>query len=78
MYNVFPGLMELLPGKHHAMFREIEDLKKFIMGKIKEHEQDLDFQDPRDFIDCFLIRLKQVVRNLSHLSLHVFHYYSFK
>ncbi|KAA0713546.1 Cytochrome P450 2G1 [Triplophysa tibetana] len=63
MYNVFPGLMELLPGKHHAMFREIEDLKNFVIDKIKEHEQDLDFQDPRDFIDCFLIRLKQEKNN---------------
>ncbi|KAI2647748.1 Cytochrome P450 2G1 [Labeo rohita] len=59
LYNVFPKLMHLLPGRHHGMFKEIEDVKAFVMQKIKEHEQNLDFSDPKDFIDCFLIRRKQ-------------------
>lgn len=42
------------------MFREVDDIKAFIMTKITAHEQNLDFSDPKDFIDCFLIRLKQV------------------
>lgn len=74
MYNVFPRLMELLPGRHHAMFTEIEDVKHFVMGKIKEHEQNLDFEDPRDFIDCFLIRLKQVSCILSRSHLYAYFY----
>ncbi|XP_051720028.1 cytochrome P450 2G1-like [Ctenopharyngodon idella] len=62
MYNIFPKLM-FLPGRHHAMLREVEDIKAFIMTKIKEHEQNLDFSDPKDFIDCFLIRLKEEKQN---------------
>ncbi len=54
--------MQILPGKHHAMFKEIEDVKAFVLKKIKEHEQNLDFGDPKDFIDCFLIKLKQVLK----------------
>ncbi|XP_056120637.1 cytochrome P450 2C31-like isoform X2 [Rhinichthys klamathensis goyatoka] len=63
LYNIFPKLMQLLPGSHHTMFREVDDIKAFIMTKIKEHEQNLDFSDPKDFIDCFLIRLKQEKHN---------------
>uniref|UniRef100_A0A8C1WPT9 Cytochrome P450, family 2, subfamily Y, polypeptide 3 n=1 Tax=Cyprinus carpio TaxID=7962 RepID=A0A8C1WPT9_CYPCA len=63
LYNIFPKLMQLLPGRHHAMFKEIEDIKAFILKKIKEHEQNLDFSDPKDFIDCFFIKLKQEKHN---------------
>lgn len=55
--------MQLLPGRHHAMFKEIEDIKAFILKKIKEHEQNLDLSDPKDFIDCFSIKLKQVSKD---------------
>nr|XP_055051836.1 cytochrome P450 2C20-like isoform X1 [Misgurnus anguillicaudatus] len=64
MYNVFPRLMDLLPGRHRAMFKEVEDIKNFVLGKISEHELNLDLQDPQDFIDCFLIKLKQEKDNL--------------
>ncbi|XP_016381651.1 cytochrome P450 2G1-like, partial [Sinocyclocheilus rhinocerous] len=63
LYNVFPKLMQLLPGRHHAMFKEIEVIKAFVLKKIKEHEQNLDFGDQKDFIDCFLIKLKQEKHN---------------
>ncbi|CAM4557665.1 unnamed protein product [Leuciscus chuanchicus] len=57
--NIFPRLMELLPGSHNTILREIDDIGSFIMNKVKEHEQNLDFNDPKDFIDCFLNRLNQ-------------------
>ncbi|TSP46832.1 Cytochrome P450 2G1 [Bagarius yarrelli] len=59
MYNVFPWLMELLPGKHHTAVNEVEELKVFSKGKIQEHKDSLDPDNPRDFIDCFLIRANQ-------------------
>ncbi|KAK7172303.1 hypothetical protein R3I93_004581 [Phoxinus phoxinus] len=57
--NIFPRLMEHLPGRHNTILREIDDIRSFIMNKVKEHEQNLDFNDPKDFIDCFLNRLNQ-------------------
>ncbi|XP_039986017.1 cytochrome P450 2F3-like isoform X2 [Xiphias gladius] len=60
LYNIFPRLMEWLPGRQHEIFARIEELREFIMKKIREHEETLDPGSPRDYIDCFLIRLSQL------------------
>lgn len=63
MYNVFPSILERLPGPHHNMFRYIDFLRNFVKTKIQEHKESLDPSSPRDFIDCFLIRMEQVGNN---------------
>ncbi|XP_030632015.1 cytochrome P450 2C31 isoform X1 [Chanos chanos] len=59
LYNIFPRLMEMLPGGHQTTFKNTERLRSFIMERIEEHKENLNPEDPRDFIDCFLIRLNQ-------------------
>lgn len=63
MYNVFPSIMERLPGPHHRIFRDIDFLRDFVKTKIQEHKESLDPSSPRDYIDCFLIRMEQVRNN---------------
>lgn len=60
MYNLFPKLMDHLPGPHHKVFAEYEEARKFIKMKIQEHKDTLDPSSPRDYIDSFLIRINQV------------------
>lgn len=52
--------MEWVPGRHHKVFARTEDVREFITKKIQEHEDTLDPSSPRDYIDCFLMRLSQV------------------
>ncbi|XP_068440342.1 cytochrome P450 2F3-like [Clinocottus analis] len=59
LYNIFPWLMERLPGPQHACFAKGQKLIEFIDMKIQEHKETLDPNAPRDFIDCFLIRINQ-------------------
>lgn len=59
MYNVFPWIMEHLPGPQHKIFKHVEELKVFIKMKIQEHKDTLDPSSPRDYIDCFLLRMEQ-------------------
>ncbi|XP_029963719.1 cytochrome P450 2F3-like isoform X1 [Salarias fasciatus] len=59
LYNVFPGLMEWLPGRHHKAFADIEKMRGFITKKIQAHRETLDPSSPRDYIDCFLNRINQ-------------------
>uniref|UniRef100_A0A4W6CSK9 Cytochrome P450, family 2, subfamily Y, polypeptide 3 n=1 Tax=Lates calcarifer TaxID=8187 RepID=A0A4W6CSK9_LATCA len=59
LYNIFPWLMERLPGHQHTVFAQIEEIREFIRMKIQEHKETLDPSSPRDYIDCFLIRMNQ-------------------
>lgn len=64
MYNVFPWILEHVPGPQHTMFSHINFLREFIKKKIQEHKESLDPSSPRDYIDTFLIRMEQVRNNL--------------
>nr|XP_035967602.1 cytochrome P450 2C21 isoform X1 [Halichoerus grypus] len=63
LYNAFPLLIHYLPGSHHVLFKNIAKQFKFIMEKIQEHQESLDFNNPRDFIDYFLIKIEKEKHN---------------
>ncbi|XP_012892148.1 PREDICTED: cytochrome P450 2C5-like [Dipodomys ordii] len=59
IYNLFPDILDYVPGSHKRVLKNIDDIKSFILEKIKDHEESLDVNNPRDLIDCFLIKMKQ-------------------
>ncbi|XP_023364013.1 cytochrome P450 2G1-like [Otolemur garnettii] len=63
LYNTYPEIMQYLPGRHNHMYHLIEELKDFVASKVKINEASLDPQNPRDFIDCFLIKMHQDKNN---------------
>ncbi|XP_059254154.1 cytochrome P450 2C21 isoform X1 [Mustela nigripes] len=63
LYNAFPLLIHYLPGSHHVLFKNIAKQFEFIKEKIKEHQESLDFSNPRDFIDYFLIKIEKERHN---------------
>uniref|UniRef100_A0A452REZ9 Cytochrome P450 n=1 Tax=Ursus americanus TaxID=9643 RepID=A0A452REZ9_URSAM len=54
MYNIFPSLLDWLPGPHHGIFQIFTELRFFISEQIQRHQQTRQPGEPRDFIDCFL------------------------
>ncbi|XP_056588492.1 cytochrome P450 2J4-like isoform X2 [Triplophysa dalaica] len=54
LYDQFPTLMSLLPGKHQTAFASMSKLKPFIQEEIRKHKEDRDPFNPRDYIDCYL------------------------
>uniref|UniRef100_H0Y2B2 Cytochrome P450 n=1 Tax=Otolemur garnettii TaxID=30611 RepID=H0Y2B2_OTOGA len=62
LYNAFP-LLHYLPGCHKDFFKNFAHQKEFILGKIKEHQETLDINNPRDFIDYFLIKMEKEKHN---------------
>ncbi|XP_061916522.1 cytochrome P450 2F3-like [Entelurus aequoreus] len=65
MHNIFPGLIERLPGHQHKVFAHMETVRSFIKKKIQQHADTLDSSSPRDYIDCFLNRIQQEKDNAS-------------
>ncbi|XP_012780921.2 cytochrome P450 2C18-like isoform X3 [Ochotona princeps] len=61
--NTFPILMDFLPGSHNQVLANFSYVKNYVLEKVKEHQESLDVNNPRDFIDCFLIRMEQERRN---------------
>ncbi|XP_077338164.1 cytochrome P450 2G1-like [Lithobates pipiens] len=59
MYNVFPKVVGKIPGPHQKLFEAIHDIHKFIEERVKMHKETLDPGSPRDFIDCFLLKMEQ-------------------
>uniref|UniRef100_A0A672IYA8 Cytochrome P450, family 2, subfamily N, polypeptide 13 n=1 Tax=Salarias fasciatus TaxID=181472 RepID=A0A672IYA8_SALFA len=58
LYDGLPGLMKLLPGPHNTIFSNYGALLNFIGEEVKRHKQDLDHNNPRDYIDAFIIEMK--------------------
>uniref|UniRef100_A0A8C0W5W7 Cytochrome P450 n=1 Tax=Castor canadensis TaxID=51338 RepID=A0A8C0W5W7_CASCN len=62
LYNTFP-ILHYLPGSHNELFKNFAGQKEFILEKVKEHQDSLDPNNPRDFIDYFLIRMEKEKHN---------------
>ncbi|XP_053120693.1 cytochrome P450 2C31-like [Hemicordylus capensis] len=63
LYNLFPKMMDYLPGPHQTYFKNLFSIQDFIAQKVKDQEKTLGANDPRDYIDCFLIKLEQEKHN---------------
>uniref|UniRef100_A0A8C2URY0 Cytochrome P450 n=1 Tax=Chinchilla lanigera TaxID=34839 RepID=A0A8C2URY0_CHILA len=63
VYNALPALIHYLPGSHKTIIQNRDYVGSYILEKIKEHEESLDVNNPRDFIDCFLIQMKKENKN---------------
>ncbi|CAO2585379.1 Cytochrome P450 2C25 [Lemmus lemmus] len=63
VFNNFPSLIDYCPGNHHTVFKNAEYIKCYILEKIKEHQESLNVANPQDFIDYYLIKLKQASHN---------------
>ncbi|XP_075895314.1 cytochrome P450 2J4-like isoform X2 [Nelusetta ayraudi] len=57
IFNAFPWLMRWLPGAHQTIFKQIKNVRDFVVDKVQEHKKDLDPSSPRDYIDCFLAEM---------------------
>ncbi|XP_060639367.2 cytochrome P450 2C19-like [Anolis sagrei] len=64
LYNIFPRIMDYLPGPHQTFFTNLADIQAFVANKIRNHEKTLDpSSGPRDYIDSFLFKMEQEKNN---------------
>ncbi|XP_063793794.1 cytochrome P450 2F3-like isoform X2 [Pseudophryne corroboree] len=61
LYNMFPDIMQYVPGPHRTIRKNFDDIYEITDEMIKNHEKTLDPNNPRDYIDCFLIKMKQEI-----------------
>ncbi|XP_071981310.1 cytochrome P450 2C20-like [Engystomops pustulosus] len=63
LFNIFPSLMRHLPGPHQKIFKLLAKTKEFTKEMVDTHRATLDEHCPRDFIDCFLIKMNEEKMN---------------
>ncbi|XP_063793891.1 cytochrome P450 2G1-like [Pseudophryne corroboree] len=63
LLNFFPTLMTYVPGPHLKIFPTFKNMKDFIKDIVRSHRNTLDVDCPRDYIDCFLIRMEEEKNN---------------
>ncbi|KAM3619802.1 uncharacterized protein V6R79_013730 [Siganus canaliculatus] len=59
LYDSFPNVMKHLPGPHNTMFSDYNAVLDFISEEVKIHKKDLDHNNPRDYIDAFVIEMEK-------------------
>ncbi|XP_018422661.1 PREDICTED: cytochrome P450 2H2-like isoform X1 [Nanorana parkeri] len=59
LFNLFPTIMSHVPGTPQKMILTFEKLKAFQIDMVKAHKETLDENCPRDFIDCFLMKMEE-------------------
>ncbi|KAM4642704.1 cytochrome P450 2G1-like [Discoglossus pictus] len=63
LQDTLPQIMDHIPGPHYKIDKLLNKLLDFIVTRTKENEESLDPSSPRDYIDCFLIKIKQENKN---------------
>ncbi|KAM9385853.1 cytochrome P450 2J4-like [Pholidichthys leucotaenia] len=59
LYETFPGILKHLPGPHNQLFSSLRTVQEFIGKEVQEHKKDLDHNNPRDYVDAFLIEMEK-------------------
>ncbi|XP_053577651.1 cytochrome P450 2F2 [Bombina bombina] len=63
MEDTFPQLMKYIPGPHKKIIAVSEEMVACIQKRVEINQATLDPTCPRDYIDCFLIKMEQEKHN---------------
>ncbi|XP_054855152.1 cytochrome P450 2G1-like [Eublepharis macularius] len=64
LYNIFPEIMDKIPGPHHRGSKCSQEIINFILERVMLQKASLDPCAPQNYIDCFLAKMEQEKQNL--------------
>nr|UWY61445.1 cytochrome P450 43963 [Bufo gargarizans] len=59
LYEMFPWIMLFIPGKHQKVFIYLKKLLKFVEKIVEINKKSLNRNNPRDYVDAFLIKMEK-------------------
>lgn len=66
---MYPNLMDYVPGPHKKIGKYFNMIYDILAESIKHHSETLDSENPRDYIDCFLMKIKEVIVTWIYIQL---------
>lgn len=81
LYEMFPLIMWFIPGRHHKISICLKKLLQFVEKRVEMNRKTLDKNNPRDYVDAFLIKMEKEntnpksefnVTNLVNSTLQIF------
>ncbi|XP_063287384.1 cytochrome P450 2G1-like [Pelobates fuscus] len=63
LYNFIPSILKHLPGPHNKLRENYQQQLEYADEIVKLHEETLDPDNPRDYVDAFLIKMQQERKN---------------
>ncbi|XP_075116988.1 cytochrome P450 2G1-like [Leptodactylus fuscus] len=63
IYDMFPWIMSFIPGPHQKLSKVLKNISKYIYSKVKMNWKTLDPDNPRGFVDAFLIKMEKEKMN---------------
>ncbi|XP_037325684.2 cytochrome P450 2J2-like isoform X2 [Pungitius pungitius] len=59
LYDVFPGLLEHLPGPHQTVQGNYKEIMAFLEKQVEKHQNERNPDDPQNFIDVYLAEIEK-------------------
>ncbi|KAG8448794.1 hypothetical protein GDO86_015748 [Hymenochirus boettgeri] len=63
LQEIIPFIMNCIPGPHQKINPIIKRLLEFVSERVKRNKETIDLSSPRDYIDCFIIKMQQENQN---------------
>ncbi|KAM3910662.1 cytochrome P450 2G1-like [Leptodactylus fuscus] len=59
LYQMFPSVMQFIPGRHQKIFEYLKNLLQFVEERAKMNKKALDVNNPQSYVDAFLIKMEK-------------------
>ncbi|XP_077141795.1 cytochrome P450 2G1-like [Ranitomeya variabilis] len=59
LFEMFSWVMQYIPGRHQKIFISLKKLIQFVKKRVEVNRKNLDENNPRSYVDAFLIRMEK-------------------